>query len=206
MLEQENITTSTEQFNFNLTSIDYDFSNSSISCCGNVTDNEYPKLNIPYTILESLVAFVAVIGNALVIIVFYRERRLRRRTNYYIISLAIADFLVGFFGIPFAILVRKTAFINFNSCDLLPPFIPLGVDWQTEKSLCMLIHNVIAGCPLHHFDILPRRCIYWPLLGNFFDGNLILNIDINHFFQAILHPLAYSRNVRTKTAIGQFNL
>ena len=106
---QENITSWTEQFNLNFSSLsnssDYDFSNSTISRCDNVTDCEQPKLNVPYTILESLVAFVAVIGNALVIVVFYRERRLRRRTNYYIISLALADFLVGFFGIPFAILV-----------------------------------------------------------------------------------------------------
>lgn len=105
MLEPENITAFTEQFDFNFTSFDYDFSNSSNSSCTNVTDKSQPQLNVPYTILESLVAFVAVIGNALVIVVFYRERRLRRRTNYYIISLAIADFLVGFFGIPFAILV-----------------------------------------------------------------------------------------------------
>lgn len=109
MLDLESSTTWTEQFDFNFSSpsnyLDDDFSNSTISCCPNVTDNEQPRLNIPYTILESLVAFVAVIGNALVIVVFYRERRLRRRTNYYIISLALADFLVGFFGIPFAILV-----------------------------------------------------------------------------------------------------
>lgn len=68
-------------------------------------DNTQPELNIPYTVMESIVAIVAVIGNALVIIVFYRERRLRRRTNYYIISLATADFLVGLLGIPFAIMV-----------------------------------------------------------------------------------------------------
>lgn len=63
------------------------------------------ELNIPYTVLESLVAIVAVIGNALVIVVFCREKRLRRRTNFYIISLALADFLIGLLGIPFAILV-----------------------------------------------------------------------------------------------------
>lgn len=61
--------------------------------------------NFLYTAMECLVAVIAVIGNGLVIIVFYRERRLRRRTNYYIISLALADFLVGLIGVPFAILV-----------------------------------------------------------------------------------------------------
>lgn len=104
----QNITNSTEQFDIeSSSSYEDDFSNLSFTNKSNFTNfnNELPKLNIPYAVMESLVAIVAVIGNALVIIAFFRERRLRRRTNYYIISLALADFLVGFFGIPFAILV-----------------------------------------------------------------------------------------------------
>jgi adenosine receptor A2a len=77
------------------------------------------KLDIPYTIMEILVAVVAVFGNALVIIVFYRERRLRRRTNYYIISLAIADLLVGLLGIPFAILASvRFASVSLSRCTI----------------------------------------------------------------------------------------
>lgn len=75
------------------------------------------QLNVPYAVMEILVAVVAVIGNALVIIVFYRERRLRRRTNYYIVSLALADFLVGLLGIPFAILVRSINGIKLSDFD-----------------------------------------------------------------------------------------
>jgi adenosine receptor A2a len=115
MLEAENITTLyTEEF-YNFTSSDDDFwlSNGTSSPYPNITAINHEEvhrnteLNIPYTIMEGLVAFVAVIGNGLVIIVFYRERRLRRRTNYYIISLALADFLVGLIGVPFAILVSN---------------------------------------------------------------------------------------------------
>lgn len=100
-----------EAFNF-----DDDFTNSSLHNCTNVTEcgtnvesdvTGLPKLNVPYAVMEILVAIVAVIGNALIIVVFHRERRLRRRTNYYIISLALADFLVGLLGIPFAILVSR---------------------------------------------------------------------------------------------------
>lgn len=120
MLELENFTTWTEA-DFETTTLGEDFSlhsNSSLFNFTNVTqypidaDNDTkPELNIPYTVMESIVATVAVIGNALVIIVFYRERRLRRRTNYYIISLALADFLVGLLGIPFAILVSKLSYL-----------------------------------------------------------------------------------------------
>ncbi|XP_069981531.1 uncharacterized protein AdoR isoform X2 [Penaeus vannamei] len=62
------------------------------------------KLDWTYTVTEILVAVVAVIGNALTVTVFAVDRKLRRLTNYYIVALAVADFLVGVLGIPFAIL------------------------------------------------------------------------------------------------------
>lgn len=62
------------------------------------------QLNVTYAVLEGLVAVGATVGNGLVIVAFRRERRLRRRTNYYIVSLAVADLLVGLVGIPCAVL------------------------------------------------------------------------------------------------------
>ncbi|XP_064459550.1 adenosine receptor A2a-like [Ornithodoros turicata] len=59
-----------------------------------------------YTAIEASVALVAVLGNFAVLFCFTRERRLRRLTNYYILSLAATDLLVGLFGIPFAILTK----------------------------------------------------------------------------------------------------
>ena len=106
---ESNLTTWTEQFYIESSSsyLEDDFQNVSFANFTNATEvDELPKLNVPYAVMEALVAIIAVIGNALVIIVFHRERRLRRRTNYYIISLALADLLVGLLGIPFAILVR----------------------------------------------------------------------------------------------------
>lgn len=116
MFKLENASSWTKQLNC-LSSFEEEFTfnvNSSLANCTNITqflnqddEQQKPELNVPYAVMEALVAFFAVVGNALVIIVFYRERRLRRRTNYYIISLATADFLVGLLGIPFAIFVRK---------------------------------------------------------------------------------------------------
>ena len=68
----------------------------------NVTwELETTPLNVPYAVCEIIVAIVAVVGNALVLCVFQRERKLRRRTNYYIVSLAAADLLVGLLGMIF---------------------------------------------------------------------------------------------------------
>jgi len=64
--------------------------------------------NLPllYTVLEGIVAIGAFFGNLLVVIVFIQDKRLRKVTNFYIISLAIADLFVGLIGIPSAILTR----------------------------------------------------------------------------------------------------
>lgn len=71
---------------------------------GHATTVDRAGLNVPYAVLEGLVAIGAAVGNSLVIVAFRRERRLRRRTNYYIVSLAVADLLVGLVGIPCAVL------------------------------------------------------------------------------------------------------
>jgi hypothetical protein len=89
MFELDNETSWTDEFHF-----DVDTKNSS----ENITDfymagRNRTYLNVPYVVMEIIVAIFAVIGNATVIVVFFRERRLRKRTNYYIISLAFADFL-----------------------------------------------------------------------------------------------------------------
>jgi hypothetical protein len=112
---------------------------------------------------EVLVAVFAVIGNAFVILVFYRERRLRRRTNYYIVSLAIADLLVGLLGIPFAILASLGLPTNLHACLF-------------TVSLLVVLCTISIFC--------------------------LVAVSVDRYW-AILYPMGYSRNVRTKTAIGE---
>lgn len=123
-----------------------------------------PSLNMPYTIFEILVALLAIIGNAMVIYVFRIERRLRRRTNYYIVSLAIADLFVGLFGIPFAILAAVGLPSNLHAC-------------------LFTISLLVVLCTISIFCLVA--------------------VSIDRYW-AILHPMAYSRNVRTRTAIGEW--
>lgn len=74
-------------------------------------------INIPYTVCETLIGILAILGNGIVIIVFRCDKKLRKTSNYFIISLAFADFLLGLIGIPFAILVSNISslksFCNF---------------------------------------------------------------------------------------------
>lgn len=73
----------------------------------NNTDIGSKTSGFSYEIAEFLTALLAIIGNGLVIAVFFRDSSLRKSINYQIISLAIADFIFGLIGIPCAILVRK---------------------------------------------------------------------------------------------------
>lgn len=132
----------------------------------NVSNSTFHELsaNIPYVVSEALVAVFAVIGNALVILVFHRERRLRRRTNYYIVSLAIADLLVGLLGIPFAILASMGLPTNLYACLF-------------TVSLLVVLCTISIFC--------------------------LVAVSVDRYW-AILHPMGYSRNFSTKTAIGEF--
>ena len=66
--------------------------------------HELHPIDVPYLLSEIVVAILAVVGNAITLYVFVIDRKLRRLTNYYIASLALADLLVGVLGVPFAIL------------------------------------------------------------------------------------------------------
>lgn len=120
------------------------------------------ELNLPYTVCEILVAVCAVFGNGLVIIVFGKERKLRRRTNYYIVSLATADLLVGLFAIPFAILASIGLPTNLHAC-------------------LFTVSVLVVLCTISIFCLVA--------------------VSVDRYW-AILHPMGYSRTVRTKTAIG----
>jgi len=81
-----------------------------------ITLNDLSKLPLNYTLVEIVVASCAFAGNLLAILVFIFDKRLRKVTNFYIISLSFADLLVGLVGVPSAILTKiglpKNAFIG----------------------------------------------------------------------------------------------
>jgi hypothetical protein len=60
------------------------------------------------------VIFFTAFGNLLVIIAVYRERKLQTSTNFFLISLAIADFMVALFVMPTSLLVDILNYYPFN--------------------------------------------------------------------------------------------
>lgn len=88
------------------------------------------------TVILSLMTVLSIAGNAFVFLAFYRNRRLRTITNFYVFSLAIADIMVAIFVSPFYIVasgLRRWPF-DFDLCQFTGF---LSVYW-TEVSLSVL--------------------------------------------------------------------
>jgi len=72
-----------------------EYSNSSLP------DHGWPLIDLVlWSSTFGILAIAIIIGNLLTIVVFTRKKVLRSRANYFLVSLAIADFLVGLVTIP----------------------------------------------------------------------------------------------------------
>jgi tyramine receptor len=65
----------------------------------------WPWTKIVLIVLFCLLIIITIIGNTLVILSVITTRRLRTVTNLFVMSLAVADWLVGIFVMPPAVFV-----------------------------------------------------------------------------------------------------
>ena len=83
------------------------------------------EANVPLAILLSCFALFTVLGNLIVILAVARERYLRSATTYFMVSLAIADLVIGAVVMPFAISLEVTKqhwFFGKDWCDVWHSF------------------------------------------------------------------------------------
>ncbi|KAM3584900.1 uncharacterized protein V6R79_002071 [Siganus canaliculatus] len=74
------------------------------ACTAEMPYGYYPQFNRLYIASELIVATLAIVGNFLVCLAVACNRKLRTATNYFLVSLAVADILVGLVAIPCAVL------------------------------------------------------------------------------------------------------
>ncbi|XP_067866973.1 adenosine receptor A2b isoform X2 [Heterodontus francisci] len=81
------------------------------------------EVNQPYIALELLMAVLAILGNVLVCWAVATNNNLKTATNYFLVSLAVADIAVGAFAIPFAITISVGLLTCFHGCLFLACFV-----------------------------------------------------------------------------------
>ena len=88
---------------------------------------DFHKWNFVWALLFALEAFFATAGNIVTLIIF-QNRRLRKRPHFLLISLAVADLLVGLLSIPLYIAVNyvqngsRVFHALVRGADMLPGF------------------------------------------------------------------------------------
>ena len=89
-----------------------------------------------HTVLLGIIFVLSSFGNLLVCLAFYKNRRLRSITNFYVLSLAVADLTVAIFAFPSVIVasgLRKWPFSD-RSCQ----FSGFATSYLFMVSLCIL--------------------------------------------------------------------
>lgn len=103
----------------------------------NDTEDDQQHLHHPHhsgknywALILGLVCIIVVIGNVLVIVSVFKEKVLQNITNYFIVSLAVADLLVAGCVMPFSVYVLVSKF------SAQYKFLTFGDKWPTLN-----VHN-----------------------------------------------------------------
>lgn len=97
-----------------------------------------------YIAFELLIAVLAILGNVLVCWAVYLNSNLQNVTNYFMVSLAVADIAVGLLAIPFAITISTGFCASFYGCLFIACFVLVLTQSSIFSLLAIAIDRFIA--------------------------------------------------------------
>ncbi|XP_008282370.1 adenosine A2a receptor a [Stegastes partitus] len=104
----------------------------------------YDSADIIYIVLELLIAVFSVLGNVLVCWAVCLNSNLQSITNFFVVSLAVADIAVGVLAIPFAIVISTGFCSNFYGCLFMACFVLILTQSSIFSLLAIAIDRYIA--------------------------------------------------------------
>uniref|UniRef100_A0A8C6S4P4 Adenosine A2b receptor n=1 Tax=Neogobius melanostomus TaxID=47308 RepID=A0A8C6S4P4_9GOBI len=97
-----------------------------------------------YIVIEVVIAVLSIAGNVLVCWAVSINSTLKNATNYFLVSLAVADILVGCLAIPFAIIISIGIYLDFYGCLFLACFVLVLTQSSIFSLLAIAIDRYLA--------------------------------------------------------------
>ncbi|XP_076867296.1 adenosine receptor A2b [Brachyhypopomus gauderio] len=115
-------------------------------------------MNVFYIAIELIIAVVSIVGNVLVCWAVAINSTLKNATNYFLVSLAVADILVGCLAIPFAITISLGLPSDFNGCLFLACFVLVLTQSSIFSLLAVAIDRYLAvKIPLRYKELVTGK-------------------------------------------------
>ncbi|XP_056140755.1 adenosine receptor A2b [Lampris incognitus] len=115
-------------------------------------------MNTFYIVIELIIAVLSVTGNILVCWAVAINTTLKNATNYFLVSLAVADILVGCLGIPFAIIISLGLYLDFYGCLFLACFVLVLTQSSIFSLLAIAIDRYLAvKIPLRYNELMTGK-------------------------------------------------
>ncbi|XP_054471014.1 cholecystokinin receptor [Anoplopoma fimbria] len=123
--------------------------------CGNVSTLLTPKLvrhkdddHTLRILLYSIIFFLSVFGNLLIIVVLTVNKRMRTVTNTFLLSLAVSDLMMAVFCIPFTLIpsILKDFIFGAAMCKIVSYLMGISVSISTFSLVAIAIERYSAIC------------------------------------------------------------
>ena len=111
-----------------------------------------------WALLLLVFPLMTIFGNILVIMSVYREKSLQSVTNYFIVSLAIADIMVGLLVMPFAVYVEVS---GIQWLTLIPTWISNHIHRKVWDEIAYPFPNFI-GCTVEVWGWISNFITHFP--------------------------------------------
>lgn len=117
------------------------------------------SLNGPYLAAELTIAFLSTVGNLLVCAAVGLNRKLQTVTNYFLVSLAVADICVGAVAIPCAILTDAgLPRHSFYPCLLMLSLLIMFTQSSIFSLLAVAVERYVAIFMPFRYQVLMTSC------------------------------------------------
>ncbi|XP_063152056.1 adenosine receptor A2b [Candoia aspera] len=111
-----------------------------------------------YIALELLIALLATLGNVLVCWAVALNSTLKTATNYFLVSLAVADIAVGLLAIPFAVTISVGLETDFHCCLFLACFVLVLTQSSIFSLLAVAVDRYVAiKIPLRYKSLVTGK-------------------------------------------------